>query len=291
MKILELFAGIGGVAEAIRGLPRWEIVEAIDIDQSAAAVYRANHPGRYRIATLESMVDLPDADLWWLSPPCQPYTRRGRGSGAEDPRSAALTHLIDQIADRRPPRVVLENVPEFEGSEHHRRLGDRLRAGGYHVETLITCPTNWGVPMRRRRFYLWADRLSPTRTIQPPGLPKFPLDQFFDPAPDDAALAAEEVATKYSDAIDRVMSGDPGAVTACFTSAYGRSPVRSGSYLVDRFGRTRRFSPAEITALMGFRRDFDWGVAATRTRYRLIGNSVAVLVVGGILTKGFGHVG
>ena len=34
-------------------------------------------------------------------------------------------------------------------------------------------------------------------------------------------------------------------MTHCFTSAYGRSPVRSGSY-VSVEGGLRRFSPAEI---------------------------------------------
>ncbi len=291
MRVLELFAGIGGVAEAIRELPGWSVVEAIDIDQTAATVYRINHPGRYRIATLESIQHLPDADLWWLSPPCQPYTRRGRGAGADDPRSAALTHLIAKLGEDRPPRVAVENVPEFEGSEHHRMLVARLIEHGYDVRSQVLCPTDWGIPMRRRRFYLWADRIFPVQSVQPADCPRQPLSTFCHPGPMDEQYGADEVAGRYAGAIDRVNPAVAGSVTACFTSAYGRSPVRAGSYLVDDLGRCRRFSPAEVAGLMGFRRTFGWGTASVRTRYRLIGNSVAVPVVRGILASGFASIG
>ena len=291
MKILELFAGIGGVAEAIKLLPNWSVVEAIDIDRTAEAVYRRNHPGCYRIATLESVTDLPAADLWWMSPPCQPYTRRGRGAGAEDPRSAALSHLINRVQRVRPPRIALENVPEFENCEHHRRLVDDLIQGGYDVQTTLACPTDWGVPMRRRRFYLWADRMAKTQPVTPPCGQMQPLKGFVDSQPD-PALNADEIARRYAGAIDTVRVDNPAAAgaTACFTSAYGKSPVRAGSYLVEEAG-TRRFSPAEITRLMGFSEAFDWGEASTRTRYRLIGNSVAVPVVRALLAEGFATVG
>ena len=44
---------------------------------------------------------------------------------------------------------------------------------------------------------------------------------------------------------------NPRAVAACFTSAYGRSFVRSGSYWRTESG-VRRFSPREILRLLGF---------------------------------------
>jgi hypothetical protein len=71
-----------------------------------------------------------------------------------------------------------------------------------------------------------------------------------------------ELVRRYRHALDVVHPDDPGAVTACFTAAYGRSPVRSGSYLaLNGPGSTgqspgeirlRRFSPAEVLSLLGF---------------------------------------
>ena len=85
MRIVDLFCGIGGVDEAIGGpgcrVPAAEIVAAMDIDRSAAAVYAANHGVIPQCVTLESIRRIPTADLWWLSPPCQPYTTRGRSLG------------------------------------------------------------------------------------------------------------------------------------------------------------------------------------------------------------------
>ena len=224
-----------------------------------------------------------------MSPPCQPYTRRGRGSGAADPRSAALAHLIKQIDRHAPRRITLENVPEFEGSDHHRRLVDRLAAGGYDIRSALACPTGWGIPMRRRRFYLWADRAAPVRPVVPPGPPIGPLDSFCDSGPVDESLGASDIAGRYVGAIDTVRREDPAAITACFTSAYGKSPVRAGSYLVES-DATRRFAASEITRLMGFRDGFDWAGSTRRTRYRLIGNSVAVPVVRSLLVDGFAAV-
>ena len=73
------------------------------------------------------------------------------------------------------------------------------------------------------------------------------------------------------------------SVTACFTSAYGRSPVRSGSYLATAAG-IRRFSPAEILRLLGFPADYELPPEMTlRNAWRLVGNSLSVPAVRTVL--------
>ena len=79
-------------------------------------------------------------------------------------------------------------------------------------------------------------------------------------------------------------AGDPSAVTSCFTSAYGRSPVRAGSYLREADGRIRRFSPPEILRLLGFREMFQLPVALSYARaWPLVGNSLSVPAVRHVL--------
>jgi site-specific DNA-cytosine methylase len=72
---------------------------------------------------------------------------------------------------------------------------------------------------------------------------------------------------------------DRSAETHCFTSAYGRSVVRSGSYLRTRAG-VRRFSPHEIVRLLGFPEQYqlpeDW---PARRLWPLVGNSLSVAAV------------
>lgn len=306
MKIIDLFCGIGGVAEATR---QWHdagqratdptagqratdptaagVIAAIDIDRDIGPIYRDNHGIAPLCRTLESIRELPMADLWWLSPPCQPYTRRGRGSGDRDPRSQALSHLIQVIGRERPAKLVLENVPPFAGSVHHRQLGETLRRAGYSFRQDVLCPTQWGVPMRRRRFYLRA-RIDgkPIAEITPQCTRK-PIAAFLDASAwhDLALHLSAENRTKYRGALHRIDADDSSAVTACFTSAYGKSVVRAGSYVHCRQRNiTRKFSPHEIARLMGFRAGFRWtSVPHLRRRYSLVGNSLAVPVVRALL--------
>lgn len=308
MEILDLFCGIGGVAEAARQLGRARraceslaeplrstesrvprVTAAIDIDRRIAPVYEANHGIAPRCQTLESVRKLPEAELWWLSPPCQPYTRRGRRRENTDPRSAALEHLIVQVDRCRPRKLVLENVPQFAGSAHHLRLVDVLRRRGYSVRTDTLCPTELGVPARRRRVYLRARRDGPVIAA---GISSAGSDVLLGPArlvdyvdPHAWGEVCWEIPAsllrRYANAVHVINPNDPHAVAGCFTSAYGTSPVRAGSYLRDpRSGKVRRFAPREIVRVMGFRSGFWWPESIDwRTQYRLLGNSLSVPVV------------
>jgi site-specific DNA-cytosine methylase len=299
-RIVDLFCGIGGVAEATRcfqsdttdsnaarrGIPA-TIVAAIDIDRRLGPIYAANHAVTPRCQTLESIGEVPSADLWWLSPPCQPYTRRGSRLAEHDPRSQALAHLIDLIGRDRPEMIGLENVPQFADSDHHQRLVQELENAGYSVRTDVLCPTQWGVPMRRQRLYLRARRDG--RAIGRVQIHRAmrPLMSYLDQAAwsDPSLHFSPRLLQQYQSAVNIVEADDPAAQAACFTSAYGKSPVRSGSYLhCQQRAIVRRFSPLEIARLMGFRDNFRWPAELDqRARYGLLGNSLSVTVVRAVL--------
>jgi site-specific DNA-cytosine methylase len=308
MRILDLFCGIGGVAEAARRLEVCEretgrpvsapeadahVAAAIDIDRRLGPIYEANHRVTPICATLESTRSFPAADLWWLSPPCQPYTRRGSQRAEHDPRSAALDHLITRIDAHRPSKLVLENVPQFVGSVHHRRLVAMLERADYQVRTDVHCPTELGLPMRRRRVYVrarrdgrpLADAINACST--PTWSPAIRLVEFLEETPWGEPQWQVECSLleRYRSAIDLVDITNPRSVAACFTSAYGTSPVRAGSYLWHPgIEKIRRFTPLEMARLLGFRDDFWWPDSLdTKARYRLLGNGLAVQVVTEVL--------
>lgn len=292
MRIIDLFCGIGGVAEAARNLRECgrdlSVVQAVDIDQRVAPIYLANHGLRPTTKTLESFQEFADADLWWMSPPCQPYTRRGKGLAEDDPRSQAMTHLIAQVDQHRPPFLALENVPEFEDSVHHRELTNNLESAGYIVDHHLLCPTQYGVPMRRRRFYLCASRVGEILPVESMRRPRR-LQSFLshdDGEATDLGLPQDWL-DQYQSAMDLVSLETDDPVTACFTSAYGKSPVRAGSYLhLEGLRSVRMFSPMEVQRLMGFRESFAWPNELTqRARYQLLGNSLSVTVVEAILRR------
>ncbi len=284
-RAIELFCGIGGFA-ALAG-DRVEIVAAIDINRTALEVYQHNFDHEALAASVESIPHRRllewDADLWWLSPPCQPFTLRGRQLDTEDSRSAGFLGLLDRIRTIQPKHLVLENVPGFVESQAHRRLRDLLEELGYHVQEQRLCPTRLGIPNRRERFYLIGSQEAlASPEIETAALR--PLSQFLDENPAEDLWVEPGLESRYPYALNIVDADDPNAVAACFTAAYGRSPIRSGSYLTTDRG-LRRFSPAEILRLLGFPEDYSLPKhLPTKTAWRLIGNSISLSAVRCVLS-------
>lgn len=285
MRVLELFCGIGGFAAAAG--PRAQVVAAVDINRTVLEVYSCNFDHPIEMRTIESIPDADyhrwAADMWWMSPPCQPYTRRGLQRDTEDPRAAPLLALIDRLPRLQPRHVVLENVPPFEWSQACQRLRDTLDRCRYHVQYVRLCPTQLGIPNRRLRFYLVAsqDQLHP---FEKGVIAPRPLSMYLDPDPDPTLQLPTATAQQYAGALDVVAdASDPHACCSCFTAAYGRSPVRSGSYLVTPAG-LRRFSPREVLRLLGFPDVFRLPTGLTGERaWRCLGNSLSVVAVRHVL--------
>jgi site-specific DNA-cytosine methylase len=289
MRCLELFCGIGGFAASF---PEANIVKAVDIDAMATRVYRANfsHPCEAReIASLPTdWFGAIDADMWWMSPPCTPFSRRGNFHDLADPRSKALSHLVNVVCDVRPMIIGIENVVGFEDSQAFSQLRSRWSREGYRIEVCQFCPTQIGWPNRRPRVYILASidpkiRLNRTHEIES----KVSVADMLVDKPEDSITDADlqllwlpvELANQYKMAIDKVDISDRIGETACFTSSYGRTVIRSGSYL--RVGdRYRRFVPREVARLLGFDDSFQLPpFLDLRTAWRLLGNSLSLKAV------------
>ncbi|RME37993.1 MAG: DNA methyltransferase, partial [Deltaproteobacteria bacterium] len=134
MRAVEFYCGIGGFAAAVRGTPV-EVVAAWDQNPLAIETYGLNFPHHSACCRnlehlkLEELSAL-NADFWWLSPPCQPFSVRGRRRDLEDARTASFRRLLELLTDlapsRRPVGIGLENVAGFAGSAMHQLLCRRL---------------------------------------------------------------------------------------------------------------------------------------------------------------------
>ncbi len=304
----EFFCGIGGLSAC---LPDAGSAAAVDINQYALEVYRLNFPHQTVCKTIESLavdeVATWPSELWWMSPPCQPYTRRGQGRDLDDPRAAGFLRVVDLIVELQPTRIGMENVPGFLGSAGHRKLLATLAAKNYHTREIILCPTQLGSINRRKRFYLIASR-EPLPDWQPvedgtsrsrashnsPILQRGAGGVLHGRETkvrlqDDVDFAAWQIPAawldNYAAAIDIVDEGELLAgheTTACFTSAYGRSPVRSGSYLRTAAG-IRFFTPAEILWQLGFAESFQLPGWPPSRLWPLTGNTLALPAVSYVL--------
>jgi len=285
IQVAELYCGIGGCAVALRR--EAEVAAAVDINRQALEVYRLNFPHPTIAATLESLstptLEKWQADLWWLSPPCQPFTRRGKKLDTGDLRTASFLAILKQVDQLAPDYLAMENVPGFRGSITHSILRETLAKNAYEVQELILCPTAFGVPNRRERFYLVAGR-RPLLPLPPPRVEAHSLRDYLDPRPRRGLAVDNELVVRYQHALDIVDPLDPMAVASCFTSAYGHSPVRSGSYLRTPSG-LRRFSPSEILRLLGFPKRFQLPPdLALESAWRLAGNSLSIPAVRHVLS-------
>lgn len=285
MRALELYAGIGGFAAAARGM--FDDVVAIEQSDVVLRAYARNFAHRTlekNIAGLapEDYATL-DADFWWLSPPCQPFTRRGLSGDADDPRMRSFLRVLEAIETLRPRTLAMENVPEFADSASHAALHSAL--AGYAIRERILCPTELGIPNRRRRYYLVASRdtLGEMRIEHAPRA----LREFLEPNQPGLEIS-EPILEKYRHAMSIIDPDDPLAIASCFTSAYGRSPAKSGSFLILDNTRVRRFSSREILNLLGFPEDFalpELPELSLERTYSLIGNSLSVFAVRAVLAS------
>ena len=303
---VEWFAGLGGFSVAVTNAN----CLAIDINQHARRAYELNsqNPYHFLCREIESIepdtVDSWQAEFWWMSPPCQPFTRKGNSRDLADPRVRGFLNVLAILDRLQPPRLALENVPEFAGSQCCRLLVETLQRCGYRWQEYRFCPSQLGIPNRRKRFYLVAAKQEfqlhaldlPGGTRPTPGTAG--LTAFLDTAfPDSSHLNALQALLNvnadsveaYRAALDFVTPcASAQKPTACFTSAYGRSPVRSGSYLIQD-EQIRRFSPSEISRLLGFPAGFKMPVdLSIAKQWKLLGNSLSLYAVREVL-KSFGE--
>jgi site-specific DNA-cytosine methylase len=293
VKGLELFCGIGGFAAAVAGSPL-RVVAALDQDPVALEIYRHNFPRHWarrvdlaRITPLE--LASYGADFWWLSPPCQPYTERGNRLDLEDHRAASLLNLMqamEGMTDTTLPRhLALENVAGFGDSRARQLLLELLARKGYGVQERLLCPSVLGVPSRRPRYYLAASLL-PLAPWREPAPCQRPLADYLarksDVDPD--LFLAPETVRRYGPGLRVVDAGEPGSYTTCFTAAYGRSLMHSGSYLTAEEG-VRRFSPEEVGRLLHFPEGYSFpSHLGLRRRWHYLGNSLSVAAIREVLT-------
>lgn len=276
---VEFFSGIGGFAAAARATGAARVAAAYDQSEPAGRVYRENFgaaPSRRNLDTI-GPGEIPDADLWWMSPPCTPYTVRGARRDAADPRARSLATLLAALAERRPRALLLENVPGFAGSRMHARLLGTLAAAGYGVSARELDPVAFGVPMTRRRFFLAATLDGPPDLAPPPAVSPAPLGSFLDREPAPGLDVDPAAAERYAPALHVVDPRDPGAVAACTTRGYARGLLFAGSLVRRPDGGLRRLSPTELLRLFGFPAGYrfpeDLPAAA---RWKLLGNSLDV---------------
>ena len=263
MKALEFYSGIGGLHYSLseaRG-DSAEVLAAFDVNPLANKVYERNHGIRPNASDIGSLkpayLDAYEADVWLLSPPCQPYTRQGLQLGSQDPRAESFILLLEKIEklENPPNYLLIENVVGFEKSSTREYLIATMKRNNYTTQEFVVSPLDLGVPYSRSRYFCIAKR-QPLRFSNPQGdfqfVPKPPQwnwkeeegegeeeeeerklmikDFLVDTSDDDDRFFVKKaVKDKYLDCIDIVTPFS--SRCCCFTKSYFKFFKGTGSVI------------------------------------------------------------
>jgi len=164
----EFFAGIGLMRY---GLERcgWRVVFANDIDPQKQEMYAAQYPESDPHFVIRDVHDLqtyevPSVTLATASFPCNDLSLAGARKGLLGKQSSALwgfTRVLEEMSYRRPPIVMLENVPGFltshNGTDFANALAELNRLG-YSVDAFMVDAIRF-VPQSRQRLFVIGSQL------------------------------------------------------------------------------------------------------------------------------------
>ena len=157
-----MFAGIGGFRSGLTRAGGFQCVGHCEIDKYANASYTAIYePGKeeryYPDATKIDPADLPDFELLCGGFPCQAFSNAGRRRGFADARGTLFFEIARLAQAKRPPYLLLENVPGLLSHDKGKTFSVILSALddlGYHVEWSVLNSKHFGVPQSRRRLFI-----------------------------------------------------------------------------------------------------------------------------------------
>lgn len=159
----EFFAGIGLMRLSLES-QGWTLAFANDISEDKQAMYAAHFPDADSHLLLKdihniSAQEVPAVTLATASFPCNDLSLAGMRDGLAGKQSSAywgFVRILEEMENRRPPLVLLENVAGFLTSHEGRDLQAALLALnrlGYTVDAIILDAARF-VPQSRVRLFV-----------------------------------------------------------------------------------------------------------------------------------------
>jgi len=168
MHSVGIFAGIGGIE---LGLERAGFSTAllVENDQMASHVLRTRFPHAKLHSDVRDLLELPpETHLLAAGFPCQDLSSVGRKSGITGSRSSLVGEVFRLLESQRVPWLVLENVPfllHLDKGNALRLVTDELQRLGYRWAYRVVNAAAFGLPQRRRRWFLVASLNEDPRTV------------------------------------------------------------------------------------------------------------------------------
>lgn len=164
LRVLSLFAGIGGFDLGLERTGGFETVAVAETDTYAARILAKHFPRAPNIGDV-TKAEYPDADIICAGFPCQDLSNAGKRAGLAGERSGLFWEVVRAVRMVRPRVVVLENVAAL----HNRGLGEVLGAlAALNYDAVIHCipASHVGAPHDRDRTWIVANAIGRERWAQ-----------------------------------------------------------------------------------------------------------------------------
>ena len=163
LRLIELFAGIGSQTQALTNIGIAHKVVAIsEIDKYAIQSYEAMHGTANNLGDIRKIEELPDADLWTYSFPCQDISVAGKGAGIKEGTRSGLLFEVERllrVASEKgtlPKYLLLENVKNLVSKKFKADFDkwlDFLAELGYTNYWKVLNAKDYGIPQNRERVF------------------------------------------------------------------------------------------------------------------------------------------
>lgn len=163
LRLIELFAGIGSQTQALTNIGIAHKVVAIsEIDKYAIQSYEAIHGIANNLGDIRKIEELPDADLWTYSFPCQDISVAGKGAGIKEGTRSGLLFEVERllrVASEKgtlPKYLLLENVKNLVSKKFKTDFDkwlDFLAELGYTNYWKVLNAKDYGIPQNRERVF------------------------------------------------------------------------------------------------------------------------------------------
>lgn len=160
MKVVDLFAGVGGMSEGFIQAG-FEVVLAVEYDKDIASAYSLNHPNTQMINEDICKLDVKElhqrfneVDVIMGGPPCQGFSQKGKRLNLDDPRNYLFQQFVRFVKEFSPKYFILENVPNIITTSNGYFKDQIVRSFeflGYTVNYGVLNAADYGVPQDRRR--------------------------------------------------------------------------------------------------------------------------------------------
>ncbi len=251
-KVIDLFAGVGGLSYGFAHNDNFQIVMANEYDKDIATAYRMNHPtvdmiqGDIRdLSEKELKKHIGDGvDLIVGGPPCQSYSTLGKRQ--MDDRAHLFEEYCRVLSIAQPKAFVFENVSgllSMQGGTLIEIIKEKFRELGYDVKSKVLNAVDFGVPQYRDRVILVGMKGKntfeyPTPTHGEGLLPYVTVEDAFSDLP---VLKSGEESTQYAskskNAFQKYLRTNSDALTENVAPTNGKHLIRIMQALPDGGGK------------------------------------------------------